>query len=179
MLDYENLKTELQTISSNIDSRNEDLEQLRVRYNLNIEKKGQFKKSREDLMMEIEELNKAFGEKKRKEQDMRWQLNNTNAQKELLRLELDKLTQKSQLLSKTPLLRRFDSMEDGIENVNQEIQKFEGKQSKIMKKIESMEVKVNRQKSHESDLKELDAFIASEKQKLEKFFKPTVERKTL
>lgn len=172
VMEYENLKIELQTISSNIDSKNEDLEKLRIRYGRDMEKSENFRKNYEKLENKIKKQRQMFELKRQEEQELRWQLNSMRKQKELMRIEMDKLVQKSQLLTKEPLLRNFDNMNDGIENVCEEINQVEKKNSHIMNQIERMASNVGNLKSHESDLKQLDEFIAQERAKLEKFFKP-------
>lgn len=155
VIDYENLKTELQTISSNIDSKNEELEKLRMRYNSNVEKSKEYQKNRENFEKKIEHVRKVYDEKKSEEQQMQWELNNLRKQKDLMRHEYEKLLQKSQLLIKTPLLRNYDNISDELENIDREIEKFEGKCSQITREIEDIEIKIDNLKSQEKGPKDI------------------------
>lgn len=149
VIKYESLKISLQVISSHIDVRNEDLEKLRGRYNLYVEKSENLKKNRESIERKIQQQRATLAAKEREEQEMRWQMNSMRKQKDLMRIEIDKLTQKSQLLTKLPLLKDFDAVSDGIENVNQKIHNVAEKKSQILKKIHRMESKVDNLRSHE------------------------------
>jgi predicted nucleic acid-binding Zn-ribbon protein len=171
VMEYENLKIELQTISSNIDAKTEDLEKLRARYNSDVEKSKDFLKNHEILENKIKKQRQILESKRGEEQELRWQLNSMRKQKDLMRIEMDKLVQRSQLLTKAPLLRNFDKMNDGIEDVNEEINRVGKKNSQITNKIEQMSSKVSNLKSHESGLKKLDEFIDLERCKLQTIFK--------
>lgn len=159
MLDYENLKTEVQTISSNIDLKQEQLDTLQQRFN---REQNKFKTAKEkhSQMLEMIEKQKSRHEKLREQQTlMRSNLNQLKTQKTNLRDELNELTQKVGILTRVPLMRNFDDVSDEIQFLSKELFSTEETNKKLSTHTEKLIEEVKALKSRASDVNLLDALL--------------------
>lgn len=164
MLDYENLKTEVQTISSNIDLKQEQLDTLQQRFS---REQNKFKTANEKhaQMLEMIEKQKSRHEKLREQQTlMRNNLNQLKTQKTNLRDELNELTQKVGILTRVPLMRNFDDVSDEIQFLSKELFSTEEINKKLSTQTEKLIGGVKALKSRESGVN-LDALSHQEQLK--------------
>lgn len=120
-LDYENLKTEVQTISSNIDAKHEQLDTLRQRFEREKNDFDTMKEKHAHMLDMIEEQNLWHESLRQQQTLLRNSLNQLKSQKNDLRDELNELTQNVGILTRIPLMKDYDNICDEIEDLSREL----------------------------------------------------------
>lgn len=121
LADYENLKSELQTISSNVDMRKEQVDMMQKRFLRDQEKCESIKERIENIVKSTEEKSSECELLKAEENLMRDEINQLEIQKQTLRDELNELSQKAGILTQVPLMRDFDALCDEISKLSNEL----------------------------------------------------------
>lgn len=144
-LDYDNLTTEVQTVSSTIDLKQEQLEKLWNRYRREI-------KALKSLRDELDELQKGIEDETRKYDSARAQeistllfLQSLDEDKKNLKEKLNDLSHRAGILSRTPLMKHYDSVANEIVKLSKELSELEafnahltGQNIKLKNKIEGI-----------------------------------------
>lgn len=158
LFDYENMKTRLQIITSNIDAKNKILEKISMRVKKDIKKDPKYTEDLKELDIDLSEVEgnlqelkneyaKLFNESKR--------LKNLEKQ---LESKLDDIYVKGQLLSERSLMVEYDKMDEKLIEKKDEVAKLKDENQKLDQKF----------RKYEEELKTLE----KEKEKAEKNVEP-------
>lgn len=170
LLDYENLKTETQAISSNIDQKQERLEMLRHRFLRDKDQIEHAKNNRLEMLTMIDDQESNYESLKETENLLRKKLNDAKAQLTRLRNEFDDLSLKAGMLNHIPLMRDYDKVSDEVHQLLEKISQVEAFSEKIHHETEMLQNRIDKMESLEPDgLKHLDMLIRQEQEKLKKF----------
>jgi chromosome segregation ATPase len=170
VMDYENLKTELQTIALSIDIRNEDLEHYRARYANRMDRNKSLVRQKSQVAWQIfdsEELLASLSDDIRVWRD---KCLKSFSEKERYRRELDRVQSKIHLINRVPLLRRYDNIVDDIDRTNNELVEVESLNKKLSEELRALQGDGVLQKAREMELTKLDTFLSQKKDELESFF---------
>ena len=142
VFDYENLMNDIQTISSNIDMKNEQLETLRQRHRSEKQKLVTANGNHSHMLKIIEKQKSKRESFCEKEALLRRNLHYLKTQKYNLRDEINELSQKSEILTKIPLMKNYDKISDETEKLSKQIFAAEETNKKYMEKIEAIKSKI-------------------------------------
>lgn len=137
VFDYENLMHEIQEISSNNDIKNELLDKFRQKFRnekLKLEKEAHSFSQILELVKEEESKHESLLKRKTL---MRNRLEILKSQKNILREEINKLSQKSGILTRMPLMKNYDKISSEIEKLAIEISSIEEINEKLLIKVEA------------------------------------------
>lgn len=138
MLDYENLKTEAQAISTNIDLKQDQLEILRHQFLREKKQAEKFKKKRLEALSFINKEKSRLENLKAKESNLRQQITREKVQHEKLKQNYINLSLKTGLLSNNSLMRNFDKVSNEVQQTLKEIYEVEAFNSELLSSMEKL-----------------------------------------
>lgn len=140
VLDFENLKTEAQTFSSNIDLKHEQLDKLRQRYNNESLKLNELQEKHAQVLDGIEREKARNEALLIDEKSLRLKLNPLKLSKNKLRHQLNELSDKTGILTQVPLMRNYEAVTDEMLQVSKEISDHKA----LIEKLKAVEMKVKK-----------------------------------
>lgn len=162
VFDYENLKMEVQTISSNIDVKQEQLESLRQCYNREKLQHDSAEQKHGQMLKLIEQQLARYEALRVEEKLMRGNVNELKAQKSEMKEKHSELKQKSGILTRKPLMKNFDEVAEEIQELEKEVAEVEVASEKLSTKSKKLEATVKELEMKDYGLKHLDTLIARE-----------------
>ena len=137
MIDFDVLRTEIQSLSSNINARDEDLKKFKKKIFSDTQKLAHYWEKHSTSFDDIEDQKDDLYQVRMEENIFIRRLNRSTLRKEVFRLEQESLLEKGGLVHKPNLLRDYDRCEDYIhlmtEKMNQGMKKNQGMKTKIAK----------------------------------------------
>lgn len=141
VMDYENYKTEVQTLSSRIDQNEEKFEKMRQRFGDQKRKFEGAKGKRAEMKEMVEHEKKGLKLTKEIESSLYKKVYQLKEDKNQLKNEYDELLQKAGILKQNLLMRDYDKISDGVEVLSKKIWEMELENEKLSKRNESMQKK--------------------------------------
>jgi len=116
LIDFEQLKIENQTLNEKIEERNEDLHKLKKKETNTVQILTHTKEKLEFIIAENAELIKQAQEKENELEKLRKDLNDLKAERDVLRVDNQRLKQETGIVNSKELLKDFEGRKKDIEN---------------------------------------------------------------
>lgn len=167
VLDFQNLKTEVQTLSSCIDQNEEKLEKMRQRYTSQKQKFEAVKGKLEDIFLMIQQQTEQRNLTEVIEKGLRSKIHLLKEEKNQKKNDYNFLLQKAGILRQKKLMLDYDKITDENEVLSKRISEIEISNKELAKASKNLRPVVKNQDSHADSIKLLDDLITCEEKLLE------------
>lgn len=141
-LDYDNLTTEVQTVSSTIDLKQEQLEKLWNRYRKEQKSLKSLRDELDDLQESIEDETSKYDSVRAQEISTLMVLRSLDEDKKNLKEKLNDLSHRAGILSRAPLMKHYDSVENEIVKLSKEIAEVEAMNAQLIAQNKNLKGKI-------------------------------------
>lgn len=141
-IDYENLTTDVQNVTSRIDLQQEQMDRLWGRFKRDQKTLKSIKTELRQIFATLANEKKQYKSLREDEISLLNSINELQEKKKFLKEEVKELSLQAGILSRAPLMRHYDSVTKEIEKITDEISVFQELHDKFSVKFSKLELKV-------------------------------------
>lgn len=152
-LDYDNLTTEVQTVSSTIDLKQEQMERLWSRFRREVKNLKSMKAELEDLKQGVEDKMEQYKLIRAEEVAMLKKLQNLDEDKKNFKEKFNDLSHRAGILVRAPLMKHYDSVVNEIAKLSFELSEAEAVKAQLTAQNIKLKSQIKGTKSSQTTLR--------------------------